>query len=157
MPSRADPPLNQDFADLLRALSAAKARYLIVGAYALAVHGEPRATGDLDIWVEATARNAARVYQALREFGAPLRDLTEDDLAAPGTVFQIGIAPRRIDVLTSISGVSFGQAWRSRTRARFGNLTVPVLGRAALIRNKLAAARPRDLLDVEELRRGPRR
>src|SRR5438270_1867561 len=99
--------MSPDFLDLLRALSGAKARFLVVGAYAVGVHGRPRATKDLDVWIEASAANAERVLRALQRFGAPLGDLTEADLATPGTGFQMGMPPRRIDVLTKISGVEF--------------------------------------------------
>ena len=106
--------MNPDFAALLRELSAADARFLVVGAYALAHHARPRATGDLDIWVDPTAENAARVMHALRRFGAPLSDLAESDLTSENLVYQIGVVPRRIDILTSISGVTFEQAWARR-------------------------------------------
>src|SRR5690606_19854940 len=109
-----DPPMNDDFLDLLSALSAANARFLIVGAYAVGVHGRPRATKDLDVWVEASPENAARVMDALRRFGAPLSELSEQDLATPGTGFMMGVPPRRIDVLTQISGVEFSEAWPRR-------------------------------------------
>jgi hypothetical protein len=135
----------------LAALSAARAEFLIVGAHALAAHGVPRATGDLDIWVRAEPENARRVWQALETFGAPLDDLTLDDLSGPDVVFQIGVPPRRIDLLTSITGVSFDEAWENRTLVSLEGTAIPVLGRAELIRNKLAVGRPRDLADIEEL------
>ncbi len=145
--------MNEDFLDLLRALSAANARFLIVGAYAVSVHAEPRSTGDIDVWVEATPSNASRVYSALTSFGAPLTELTREDLATPGIVFQIGVVPRRIDILTSISGVSFAAAWETRVVTTYGDVPVPVINRDELIRNKIAVGRPKDLLDVETLRR----
>ena len=145
--------MNEDFRDLLSALCAAGARFLIVGAYAVSFHAEPRATGDLDVWVEATAENAARVLAALRAFGAPLHDLTEDDLAHPDVVFQIGLPPRRIDVLTSITGVGFEEAWAGRAEVTYGDVRCFAIGRDALIRNKLALSRPKDLVDVDLLRR----
>jgi hypothetical protein len=145
--------LARDFADLLRAFIDHEVRFLIVGAYALAVHGRPRGTGDLDLWVEATPENAARCMRALRAFGAPLADLREADLATPGVVFQIRVAPLRIDILTSVSGVLFVDAWRERSVARFEDVEVPVIGRAHLITNKRATGRTRDLADVEDLER----
>jgi len=145
--------MNPDFRDLLHALSEAEARFLVVGAYALAVHGRPRATGDLDIWVEPTIDNAARVYQALVEFGAPLDDLTQSDLAAAGVVFQMGLPPRRIDILTSISGVAFSDAWPRRVTARFGDVAAPVIGRDDLLANKRASGRPKDIVDADLLER----
>ena len=123
--------LNPDFAEMLRALSAAGADFLLVDAYAMAAHGVPRATGDLDIWVRPARDNAARVLRALATFGAPLGDLTAFDLATPGTVFQLGLAPRRIDILTAIDGVTFETAWRRRVRGHLDNVNVPVIGRTS--------------------------
>ncbi|MEW6268621.1 MAG: hypothetical protein AB1689_04910 [Thermodesulfobacteriota bacterium] len=140
--------LNSDFAEMLSALSDAGADFLVVGAYALAAHGVPRATGDLDIWVRPTRRNAARVLRALRSFGAPLFDLTADDLSREGTMLQIGQPPSRIDILTSIDGVAFREAWQTRLRCELEGVVLAVLGRDALIRNKRAVARPKDLLDI---------
>ncbi len=143
--------MNRDFVEMLSALSAAGARFLIVGAHALAAHGAPRATGDLDIWIHATKENAARVLAALQAFGAPLFDLTESDLCAKDTVFQIGLPPSRIDILTGISGVLFEGAWERRIEVAVGDLRVATIGRADFIANKRAAGRPRDLLDLELL------
>lgn len=143
--------MNPDFSDMLSALSDAGAEYLIVGAHALAAHGYPRATGDLDIWVKPSPGNAARVWQAIEAFGAPLTNLSQDDLTTDDLVFQIGVAPSRIDILTGISGVGFDEAWAGRVTVRLAERDVPVLGREALIRNKRAAGRPRDLADVAEL------
>ena len=143
--------MNQDFQDLLRELCDAKARFLIVGAYALAVHGRPRATGDIDVWVEPSDENATRVYSALQAFGAPLHELSVDDLHTPDIVFQMGLPPRRIDVLTTISGLDFSQAWPNRVHAKFGNVTVPVLSAEDLIRNKTRTGRSKDLADAQEL------
>ncbi len=145
--------MNPDFLDALRLLCEAEARFLVVGAYAVSFHSEPRATGDLDIWVEPTAENAGRVYSALAAFGAPLSDLTVADLATAGIVFQMGVAPRRIDILTSITGVTFSEAWPERVEGRYGDVRFPLVGREALIRNKQALGRPKDLLDLELLRR----
>jgi hypothetical protein len=143
--------LARDYAELLRAFIAHDVRFLLVGAYALGVHGRPRATGDLDLWVEPTPLNAQRTLTALRAFGAPLADLREADLHAPGVVFQIGVAPVRVDVLTSASGLEFPSAWARRVEARFDDVLVPVLGREDLIANKRATGRPQDLVDVASL------
>jgi hypothetical protein len=146
--------MNPDFLDLLRALLDAEARFLIVGAYAVGVHGRPRATKDLDVWVEASDGNAPRVLQALRAFGAPLMGLALDDLRAPGVGLQIGVEPGRIDVLTAISGVSFSEAWPDRIEASFGDeVRCNVIGVEHLLRNKRAAGRPQDLADVAALER----
>lgn len=147
--------MNPDFRDMLSALNARKVEYMIVGAYALATYGHPRATGDIDIWVRSTVENAENVLKALKDFGAPLFDLTLDDLTKPGAVFQIGVPPRRIDFPTSISGVGFDESWIERKQVEINELTVNVLSRAKLIANKRAAGRPKDLLDVEELERIP--
>lgn len=151
--------MNPDFLDLLAALVRAEARFLVVGAHAMAAHGVPRATGDLDVWVQANSENAARVWNALIEFGAPVRalGLSKADLAAPGVVFQMGEPPVRIDLLTSITGVDFDHAWSARSVHRVGALDVPFLGRTALLDNKRATGRSKDLADVEILeRREPR-
>ena len=141
---------------MLRALSAAGAEYLLVGAYAMAAHGVPRATGDIDVWVRPSRDNAPRVLLALRRFGAPLSDLTAADLARRGTVFQIGVPPRRIDIMTSIDGVTFDTAWSRRITTRLGDVQVTVIGREELVRNKRAAKRPKDVVDVQLLERGRR-
>jgi hypothetical protein len=120
--------MNQDFLDLLSALCAAEARFLIVGAYAVGVHGRPRATKHLDVWIEATPENAARVMRPLRDFGAPLGDLMESDLAKPGTGFKMGEPPSRIDVLTRIEGVRFEDAWPRRLETAFGSVRCAVIG-----------------------------
>ena len=121
--------MNPDFLDLLAALVRAEARFLVVGAHAMAAHGVPRATGDLDVWVQANPENAARVWDALIEFGAPVRalGLSKADLTAPigGVVFQMGEPPVRIDLLTSITGVDFDHAWSARSMHRVGTLDVP--------------------------------
>jgi hypothetical protein len=143
--------MNPDFVDLLRAFAVAEVRCLIVGAYALAHHGRPRATGDLDVWVDPTPANAARVMRALAAFGAPLHDLRDDDFSRPGIVFQMGVPPGRIDILTELTGVSFDEAWSARDPGRFGDLAVDFIGRDAFIRNKRATGRIKDLGDVEGL------
>jgi hypothetical protein len=147
--------MNRDFAEMLAALSAAGADYLLVGAHALAAHGVVRATGDLDVWVRPTPENASKVWRALVAFGAPLQQLTEHDLATPGVVFQIGVVPYRIDLLTSIDGVPFEEAWQRRIRVRVEGQEIPLIGREDLLRNKRATGRLRDLADAEELEKLP--
>jgi len=141
--------MNPDFAEILSELSAAGAEYIIVGAFAVAAHGNPRSTGDIDIWVRPTRENAERVLRALRAFGAPLFDLTVDDLVDEQTVFQIGVAPVRIDILAGIDGVSFDEAWARRVLATLGTSQAPVLSLVDLAANKRAAGRPKDLVDLE--------
>lgn len=145
--------MNEDYRDFIAALLAANARFLIVGAHALAAHGVPRATVDLDVWVEATPANARRVWQALATFGAPLESLnvTESDFLKPDIVTQLGLPPSRIDVLTGVSGLEFPAAWETRIESDFGGLRAPFLGRESLVRNKRASGRTRDLADIEAL------
>ena len=142
---------NPDFKDMLLALSEATVDYLLVGAYAVAAHGHPRATGDLDLWVRPDVATASKVYRVLAEFGAPLHDLTVEDLARPGMVFQIGVEPSRIDILTDISGVSFDAAWPNRLSLEMDGVELCVLGRNDLIVNKRACGRPKDIADAETL------
>ena len=141
--------MNQDFVDLLRTFVDHNVRFLIVGAYALALHGRPRATGDLDVWVDATPENAARVVRALASFGAPMDQVSEADFSSPGAVFQMGVAPGRIDILTALTGLSFQEAWPGRIRESLGSVEVDFIGRDAFIRNKRATGRMRDLGDIE--------
>ena len=145
--------MNEDFRDLLAALLEAGARFLVVGAHAMAVHGVPRATGDLDVWIAADPANADRVWAALARFGAPMEALgfSRADLVRPDQVVQIGLPPRRIDILTAITGVVFEEAWPERATHSVGTLAVPFLGRQALVRNKRAAGRAKDLADLEAL------
>ena len=149
------PELNEDFVDMLGCLQRAAVEFVVVGAHALAAHGIPRSTGDIDIFVRPSAENAGRVVQALIEFGAPVaaHQVGESDFSTAGTVYQIGLPPRRIDLLTEISGVTFEEAWSSRMDAVVGGMQLPFLGRDALIKNKLAAGRGKDLLDAEALSR----
>lgn len=140
--------MNPDFADMLSALSAAGVDYLIVGAHALAAHGVPRATGDLDLWIRPTPENAARTLRALTAFGAPLADLSIEDLTRPDTVFQIGLPPARIDILSGITGVDFDAAWERRVRLELPGGAVDVLSKADFIANKKAVGRPKDLADI---------
>jgi hypothetical protein len=143
--------MNRDFAEMLAALSEAKAEFMVIGAHAVAVYGRPRATGDLDIWIRPTRENAERVWEALTAFGAPLHQISLDDLTSDDVVFQIGVAPNRIDILTTIGGVRFDEAWPRRVKVELWNLTVPVIGRDDLIRSKRAAGRPQDLADLADL------
>jgi hypothetical protein len=133
---------------MLSALSEAGAEFLVVGAHALAVHGYPRATGDLDVWVRPTKENADRVWKAIEQYGAPRRNITREDFCTEDVVFQIGTAPNRIDVLTSIDGVDFDEAWSNRKATNVDELPFYVIGREQLLKNKRATGRPKDLADV---------
>jgi hypothetical protein len=146
--------LNPDFRDILSGFCEEKVEFLLVGAYALAVHGLPRATGDIDLWIRCSGENARRVARALVIFGAPSSSIGEEELETPGTVLQIGVVPRRIDILTSIDGVDFDDAWRDRMEVDVEGIKVPVIGRRHLVQNKKAVGRPQDLADVARLELG---
>jgi predicted nucleotidyltransferase len=150
--------LNDDFRDLLLELADAGVEFVIVGAFALAFHGAPRASGDIDIFVRPTRENAERIVAALVRFGAPLTSagISHEDFARPGMVYQIGLPPRRIDLLTEISGVSFEEAWASREAAEIDGRPVHIIGRETFLKNKQASGRPKDLADVARLTRRPR-
>lgn len=143
--------LNKDYKDMLQCLLEEKVRFLLVGAYALAVHGFPRATKDIDFFVWATPENAANLVGALARFGAPLDGISESDFSTPGIVFQIGNSPRRIDILTNISGIEFEQAYANRKNVFLEGLEIPVISVSDLIANKRATGRTQDLADVEKL------
>ena len=143
--------MNSDFRDLLNIFNANRVKYLIVGAYAFMKHAEPRYTKDIDIWVKANGANATRVFGSLREFGAPLLGLTEDDFAHEGFFYQLGVEPSRIDILMSIPGLSFEKAWRDRVTSDFGGVKAPIISKADLITAKLASGRPQDLVDIQTL------
>lgn len=143
----------EDFRDLLRELLDADVQFLVVGAHALAVYGIPRATGDLDLWVRRDAANAQRVIAALMRFGAPVDDLgiRAEDFARPDTVAQLGLPPYRIDLMTSISGVDFDDAWTERIHGAIEGVEVPVIGQTAFIANKRASGRRKDIADLDSL------
>lgn len=143
--------LNEDYREMLQALVDEKASFLLVGAYALAAHGYPRATMDIDIWVMPSPPNARAVLRALRRFGAPLHNLTKADLEKNGTVFQIGIAPRHIDIITAASGLQFDEAFSRSTAVDIEGLEVHIPSVADLIVNKRASGRTKDLADAEAL------
>jgi hypothetical protein len=147
------PAVNRDFLEMIQALNNAAVEYLVVGAHAMAIHGVPRATGDFDIWLRPGRQNGERVLEALREFGAPVSDhgIGIEDLKVPDTVYQIGLPPRRIDLMTGISGVEFADAWPSRVNVELEGISIPVIGRSDLIRNKKASGRTKDLADLEIL------
>ncbi|MFT7518427.1 MAG: hypothetical protein ACI9MC_000558 [Kiritimatiellia bacterium] len=146
--------LNEDFEDLLDALEATGVRFLVVGAHALAAHGVPRATSDIDILVQAESANARRVYEALVLFGAPVEQhrITARHFETEGDVYQMGLPPRRVDLLTRIDGVSFEEAWNGREEVLYEGRRLAVLGLHEFIANKRAAGRLKDLADLEMLR-----
>ncbi len=142
---------NQDFKDLFVELNVHGVEFLVVGAHALAAHGHVRATKDLDVWVKPDRQNALRIIRALESFGAPTQVVTEDDFAEPGITFQIGVEPVRIDIITAIDGLTFGEAWKNRVTSDYGGEPVFVISREDLIRNKRASGRPQDLADIAAL------
>ena len=144
--------MSPDFVEMLSALFAEGVEFLVVGAHALAAHGVPRATGDLDIWIRPERANAERTIRALAAFGAPLFDLTVDDLTVTTTVFQLGLPPARIDILAGITGVDFAEAWPRRVVVSMAGLDVPVLSKQDFIRNKTLTNRPKDRIDLELLK-----
>jgi hypothetical protein len=147
--------LNPDFKDILSCLSDEGVEFIVVGAYALAAHGFPRATGDIDIWVRNNAENARGVLRALAKFGAPVSSLSEDDFTAPDRVVQLGVEPCRIDLLTGIDGVEFDEAWGNKVSVTVDELEIHILSRADLLKNKLAAGRDKDRGDIVWLENNP--
>jgi hypothetical protein len=140
--------LNPDFKDMLSCLKDAAVEFIIVGAYALAAHGFPRATGDIDIWVRNSPDNAQKIMAALMKFGAPVSNLSEKDFTSPDMLVQIGVEPCRIDLLTSISGVEFDRAWENKVGITIDGLEIYVLSKADLLRNKSATGRDKDQGDI---------
>ena len=151
--SRERKMLNPDFRDILSAFTEEGVDFLVVGAYALAAHGLPRATGDIDLWVRPGAENSEKIWRAFEKFGAPMKGLEKGDFEESDLIVQIGRAPRRIDVLTSVSGLEYESAWKNRKVVEIEGLTIAVLGRSDFIRNKKAVGRPQDIADVKRLER----
>jgi hypothetical protein len=147
------PPAHDDFVDLVACLNAEQCDFVIVGAHALAAHGNPRATGDLDVFIRPDADNAERVMRALARFGAPLEahGVSTKDFVTPGAVYQLGLPPRRIDILTELSGVTFDESVADPVAGRLGPEPVRYIGLDAMIRNKRASGRAKDLADVDAL------
>ena len=143
--------ISSDLTDLLREFAASEVRFLIVGAHAVSFYSRPRNTSDFDIWVDSDPGNAARVYKALAAFGAPLDNLTVEELMGDDTVFQIGVGDNRIDILTGLTGLTFGAAWPRRTPTRIEGINAAFIGKDDLIANKRATGRHRDLGDIEML------
>ena len=146
-------PLNKDWREFLELFRSNGVEFLVVGAFAVAFHGFPRYTGDLDLLIRPTEENAKCVLRALVAFGFGKLEIHADDLCSPGMVVQLGVQPNRIDLLTAISGVGFEEAWATRDEAEWEGIVVPFIGRPALLRNKEQTGRAKDLGDVEELRK----
>ena len=145
--------LNEDYKEILQILLSNKVKFLVIGAYAMGAYGYPRATGDFDIWVEASPENSKKVFRSLAEFGAPLLDVTEKTFSPEGIVFQIGVAPRRIDITTYIDGVTFKESYKTKEIIKIENLSVPFISKSDLIKNKKSTGREKDQLDVKYLKK----
>jgi len=143
--------LNEDYKEMLQILLDNKVKFLVVGAYAMGAHGYPRATGDLDIWIEASNKNSKKLYRSLAQFGAPLSELTEETFCEKGIIFQIGVSPRRIDIITHIDGVDFAEAFQTKELIELECLNIPLISKENLIKNKRATGRDKDKLDADYL------
>ena len=144
--------LNEDYKEILQILLNNDVKFLVIGAYAMGAYGYPRATGDFDIWVEASAENSKKIYKSFSEFGTPLFDISRETFAKKGIYFQIGVAPRRIDVITHIDGVIFEEAYKTKKIINIENLQLPFLSKENLIKNKEATGREKDKLDADYLK-----
>lgn len=151
--------LNEDYKDMLHVLSDENVKFILIGAYAMAAHGYPRATMDIDIWIMPSPENADAVFKALQRFGAPLQNLTKEDLQTDGTIFQIGVAPRRVDIITGVSGLRFEETYQKSLLINIEGIDVRIPAIDDLICNKQATGRAKDMADVEalELLRNSRR
>ncbi len=147
--------VNPDFRDLFSVFNDEGVDYLLVGAHAVAIYAQPRYSKDLDVWVRPTRENAERVFRALARFGAPLRDVTPEDFADPELIYQIGVAPNRIDVIMAIAGLDFDRAWANRVERSYGGVPIHVISKQDLICAKRASGRPQDMLDAENLEKTP--
>ena len=143
--------LEKDLREFIELLNALDVRYMVVGAFALAYHGHPRYTGDIDLFIERSAENADRVIQVIQKFGFGDLDLSVDDFLQEDQVIQLGISPNRIDLLTFLSGISFQEAWATREHGEIDGLNVPFISKEMFKRNKVASGRTRDLADLEQL------
>ncbi|MFB0555460.1 MAG: hypothetical protein ACETWQ_19315 [Phycisphaerae bacterium] len=146
--------LNEDYKEMLQILLGNETKFLVVGAYAMGAYGYPRATGDFDIWIETSFENAKRVYKSLTQFSAPVAELTEKTFSQEGIIFQIGVAPRRIDIITKIDGVEFDKAYAQREEIEIEGISIPFISKGNLIKNKLSTGREKDKLDADYLQSG---
>ena len=140
--------LNEDYKEMLQILLRNEVNFLVVGAYAMAAYGYPRATGDFDIWVDTTLENSQRIYKSVSDFGAPLAEITERTFTEKGIVFQIGVAPRRIHIITHIDGVEFHNAYQDKEEVEIENMKIPFLSKSNLIKNKKSTGREKDKIDI---------
>lgn len=145
--------ISPDYRDLLKLLNKHKVRYLIAGAYAVIYYTQPRYTKDMDILAEPAPENAKKLYEALVEFGAPLKNISIEDFTNEKTIYQIGLAPVRVDIIMRLSGLKFKDAWKRRKKTKYGKVTVNVMGLRELIYAKRRSNRPQDVLDLKKLTR----
>lgn len=145
--------LNQDYREMLSLLLGNNVEFLLVGAYALAAHGIPRATGDIDIFVKPNSNNAINLFKTFGEFGVSIENISIDDFAKPEIIFQIGVAPRRIDIITKIDGLTFEEAAKGKKMVNIGNMVIPVISVNNLIINKSATGREKDKIDAKNLKK----
>ena len=143
--------LFQDYEDLLNAFNARGVKYLLIGGYAVSFYTVPRFTKDMDLWIRPDERNAQKVYQALEDFGAPLTNIVPGDFVVLGTVYQMGVAPVRIDIINTTGGVPFDEAWKNKKTVKYGKATVQIIGLSDLIAIKRAVGRKQDMIDLEKL------
>lgn len=143
--------LNEDYKEMLQILLDNEVKFIVVGAYAMGAHGYPRATGDIDIWIEPSESNSKAVYRSLIAFGAPVGDIDETTFVEKGIVFQIGVAPRRIDIITQVSGLKFNEAHQQHEVIDVEGLALPFLSQSDLIKNKRATGREKDRLDADRM------
>lgn len=143
--------LNKDYKEMLQILLKNKVKFLVVGAYAMGAYGYPRATGDIDIWIESSPGNSEKIYQSLSEFGAPISDIEQKTFCEEGIIFQIGLAPRRIDIITKIEGVNFQNAYSDKREIEVEGIKIPFISKEDLIRNKESTGREKDKLDAKYL------
>lgn len=143
--------VNADFSDLLNLFKANNVKYLVIGGYAVVQYTEPRFTKDLDLWISTQPDNAEAVFKALKEFGAPLENMTPQDFSEEGYFYQMGIPPVRVDILMGIPGIQFDDAWERRVEVQFDDISVTIISKQDLILAKRAAGRPQDLLDADSL------
>lgn len=142
-----------DYRDLFKILNRYRVKYLVVGAYAVIYYTEPRFTKDLDICIQVSQENAHRTYNALKAFGAPLKKITENDFAKKNMIYQIGVAPIRIDILMGLPGIAFDAAWRNRVRSKYGGVLINIIGMKDLIKSKRNSKRIHDRIDLKKLKR----
>jgi len=143
---------NQDFRELLKLFIDHKVKYLVVGGYAVMKYTEPRFTKDLDLWISPTQNNAEAVFSALKQFGAPLKDLSPRDFTDKACYYQMGRPPFRLDIIMDLSGLDFDSAWQAREDVPLSNINISFISKKDLIKAKELSGRPQDLLDLDNLR-----